>query len=134
MQKIAIILFLSIYSMGTLLCPLGDFSFLANLSGMYDLCKEEDHDIDAVDFVFEHLLNLEDVSEQFEEHDSNEKPHQPFQFSHTISQVVITIGKPLQIEFQKPCPAPCTKTSFPLLNDHFLQNNFLSQVFHPPIV
>ena len=115
---------------------MGDFSAMQDLSKMYDQCKTEDPDIDAADFVFEHLLNLESVMDHFDADDvseKNEKPHQPFQQTHASSHIVIAISKPIQVDHKQ--PVFITKeVKHNLHKDEYVPTAYLSQVFHPPIV
>lgn len=92
MRKIVVILMMSLYSMGNVLFPGTD---LAHLQDMYESCEMEDPDINVADFIFEHLLNIPEISDDREE--SNGKPHQP---THIVSQApaVAIIARPYIIE------------------------------------
>ncbi|MBS1586094.1 MAG: hypothetical protein JSS82_11190 [Bacteroidetes bacterium] len=125
---------MSLYLVGTLLFPMGDFSAMQDLSKMYEQCKAEDPDIDAADFVFEHLLNLESVLDHFDKDDAtekNERPHQPFQTHAT--HIVIVISKPIQLIHKQPFFL-IEEIKHNLHQDRQVPNAYLSEVFHPPIV
>ena len=132
--KIAIILLLSFYSIGTVLCPLGDFRYMQHFNEMYDQCAEEDPDINIADFVFEHLMNLEDVIAQFEnETEENEKPHQPFQQVQVMQQVVV-MNASFRFECSPKVIISKEDTVYPIYNDGHTPAHYLSEIFHPPIV
>lgn len=134
MRKLPIIFFMAFYIMGTLLCPMGDLAYTKNLSQVYDQCKDEDPDINAFDFVFEHLLNLESVFEHFEndaDEGKNEKPHHPFQLMQSVSPVFVVVSKPLQIEARLVAIVN-EERSYSICQDDFVPSAFLTEVFHPP--
>ena len=136
-RKIPIILFILFYSAGTLLCPMGDFSCTKNIAQEYNQCKGEDADIDAFDFVFEHLLNLESLFDQFETktpEEKNDKPHQPFQQIQSLSQMPVVVSKHLHIESGPAYVASYQRAVYPLCKDDLIPSGFLTEVFHPPSV
>jgi hypothetical protein len=136
MRKFLVIFFLSFYASGTLLFPLGDFSFAGNIGAIYNQCKGEDPDINIPDFVFEHLLNLGSIIAQFEQEadEENERPHQPLQLLQSFSQTLVTVGQPLRFEVRPAVVFPGRKQSYPLYRDDFIPHGFLSEVFRPPSV
>ncbi|MCB9047001.1 MAG: hypothetical protein H6550_12785 [Chitinophagales bacterium] len=137
MRKIAVILLLSIYGLGTLILPDSDFAYLCHLPDMYEQCRAEDPDINPADFVFEHLLNLEDVISHFEHEDDNnetELPHQPYHSSQPVPQVVIALSQPIQVICIPQIISDGDDSGFPILNDKHLASGYLSRIFHPPIV
>ena len=61
-----ILLFLH-YSIGTFFLPMSNFSILSNLPKMYEHCKEtEDKDMTVIDFITDHLLNIDSVFDKHE--------------------------------------------------------------------
>lgn len=137
MLRIPVICLLALYSMGTLLLPLGDFASMRHLPQMYEQCKAEDPDINPADFVFEHLLNLEDIIDRFENEDRSEeqeRPHQPLQHVQSVSQVVINIHQPLQFDCGSKFLFPVEKRVYPLHNDAGIPSAYLSQIFRPPTI
>lgn len=134
MKKSFTIFFLTFYSLGTLLFPMGDLSYMVDLPKMYHHCQQEDSDMDFCDFVFEHLLNTDDI---IGDHDVNEKkeqdkPHTPC-FNHVASQVLVAVNEPIQL----PAHAPHIfkdKRTYTIPQDIIFISTHLSQVFRPPIV
>jgi len=125
---------LSFYTLGTLLCPLGDFAYLDHLPEMYAQCAGEDPDMDVADFIFEHMMNLEDVMNHFEnETEEHEKPHQPFQ-QVQLTQQIIAITAPVRFEPVLKQVSLYEKVAYPAYNEQFMPSSYLSEVFHPPSV
>ncbi len=134
MRKTAIILLLSLYSFGTLFCPLGDFAYMQYLPEMYAHCAQEDPDINAADFVFEHLMNLEDVFSHFEnDADEGERPHQPFLPTQVVQHVVVMNNAFYFTGDRKIVISP-EKAKYPLRDEQWAPVNYLSDIFRPPIV
>src|ERR1700748_2429143 len=92
MRRIIVTLLLAYYSMGTLLVPMGDLTYVRDLPQMYRHCAAEDPDMDLCDFVVEHLMNIHDD----DEHEPNEKPHQPV-FSHSPMQVFVVMASKIVV-------------------------------------
>lgn len=136
MRRVVFILLSCAYTLGSLCTPLGDFSYMPNLPKMYEQCKAEDPDINALDFVCEHLLNLEDVMAQFEgeEEDKHESPHQPFQLVHAASQITLAVSKPMIFEPIQMVFIADKCIKYPLLDDRFTPDNYPFEIFHPPAV
>lgn len=132
MQKLLIILFMTIYFSGILLFPAGDISYAANIAGIYDHCKDEDPDINPADFIFEHLLNVPEFSEHGER-EENERPHQPVQQIVSGQQVVVEVSKPITFECNPPIFSIQT-IQYRLLGKTNIKSGYLSEIFHPPIV
>ncbi len=80
-KQIGVFTFLIYYTLGTLIFPMGDLSYMRDVPEMYQLCSLEDPDIDFADFIFEHLANIKGDDEG-----ENEKTHQPV-FHHVPVQV-----------------------------------------------
>jgi len=133
MKKIIVILLLSLYGTGTILFPGGDLTCLPD---MYKQCQTEDPDMNAADFVFEHLLNIPDLLEHFghEDEDKNEKPHQPFHSLTNASQTIVTISKPVKFECSQVVLFETHGQVYPLFRCTELPVGFLSETFHPPAV
>ena len=119
---------LAYYTMGTLLFPMGDLSFMRDLPQMYHHCTEEDPDINLCNFVFEHLMNIHDDDEQ----ESNERPHQPV-FNHNPVQTFITFSA-TNVKLPSPIITReyIIKDSYPCLDGPSCVSGYLSEVFHPP--
>ena len=84
------------FCFGTILLPNGDFSIIKELPEMYHNCKQtEDQDMTFVDFITDHLVNIDGC---FDNHDKGDqqKPHK-YTFH---SQIHFQICNPIQnIEF-----------------------------------
>ncbi|MEI8280359.1 MAG: hypothetical protein WCG87_11390 [Bacteroidota bacterium] len=133
MKKAFTIFFLTFYSLGTLLFPMGDLSYMVDLPKMFHHCQQEDNDMDVCDFVFEHLLNTDDI---IGNHDTDkreqDKPHTPC-FSHVASQVLVAVNDPIVLQVHTPRLVKDRKT-YAMLQDSFAGSSHLSQVFRPPII
>lgn len=131
MVKVINIFLLAFYSFGTLCLPTGNFSALQELPEMYQHCKAtEDKDMTPLDFITDHLLNLDGI---FDKHNSGDeqKPHSPIH-NQPISQITafqFRSGfnfKIAHIFFEK-------KLYF-FHSDNFIKSGYISNVFRPPIV
>ncbi len=77
MRKYFFILYACFYYAGTICLPMGDFSAMTTLPDMYRHCKEfEDKDMTAIDFISDHLINIDCIFDKHENGDE-QKPHQP---------------------------------------------------------
>lgn len=130
-MKTALYIFLfSFFSLGTLFLPAGDFSSLADLPSMYYHCKStEDKDMTPVDFITDHLLNIDCL---FDKHDNGDeqKPHTPIPNQHqkqTIDTYFASLG--ITITYFNSIE---TKLIIPSLNVH--RSYYIPEVFRPPIV
>lgn len=76
MVKKALSLFLlALYSFGTFCLPMGDFFMLKDISEMYRFCKaNEDKDMTPLDFITDHLVNIDGLFDQHANGDE-QKPH-----------------------------------------------------------
>src|ERR1043165_7509122 len=98
MRKRIAIIMLCFYCIGNILFPAG---YPVCLHDMYRHCAAEDPDINAMDFVVEHLMNIPDVFDYFEsdqDNEENERPHQPFQQAASSFQVLVALDKPITFE------------------------------------
>lgn len=103
---------------------------------MYAHCSDEDPDITPLDFVFEHLLNLEDVMHYFEDEDEDEegeRPHEPFQITQSSSTYVVVFPKKIELRLT-PELVLADKIDYPINRDNFYYYNFNTDIFRPPIV
>jgi hypothetical protein len=126
---------MAIYCTGTLLSPMGDLSCAKDMSGIYAQCKAEDPDMNIPDFIFEHLLNLETVFEHFEndaDEKDGDKPHRPFQNLQSMSQTLVIVSRPLQIEPSQTLFHQKLEKIYAPGADNFIRTAFLTEVFHPP--
>jgi hypothetical protein len=112
--------------MGNLLLPQGDFAALAELPAMYHHCKTtEDPDLNVVDFVIEHLLNITENDNT----DEHELPHNPAP-SHTVNpSFVYCITEPLRFLFETVQQAANCEPNYQ--NPYFSRTG-LHRIFQPP--
>ena len=91
----------SIYFLtGTLLLPQGDFSALSQLRGMYNHCKTiEDPEMNVMDFVTEHLINLEGAEDN-DGPGEHELPHNPIPFHTSTTSFFYCINEPGIVSFK----------------------------------
>lgn len=134
-KKIAAILLLTYYSLGTTFLPMGNFSYINQLPEMYAQCQDEDPDMNIPDFIFEHFLNLEDIISAFEQNtgsEENERPHQPYTQAQHPTQIIVTMTKVFLWESKENLIPIDTKSFYPLQNDAEIPSAYLSEIFHPP--
>ncbi len=85
------IFLISFFCFGAIVLPDADFSVIKELPKMYQNCKEtEDNDMTFVDFITDHLVNIDGF---FDKHDKGDeqKPHK-FSFHNQIHfQICIKI-------------------------------------------
>ncbi|MBL7712299.1 MAG: hypothetical protein JNL13_07550 [Chitinophagaceae bacterium] len=107
-----------------------------DLYSMYAQCSNEDHDITPLDFVFEHLLNLESIVNLFEgehEYHMGDHPHEPMQSAQSSVQVQLALPNHIDFEVhasQAVYPESITHT---MRYDAFYVHSFYADVFRPPI-
>jgi hypothetical protein len=129
LKKAVNILVLAFYTFGSFCLPLGDFSMLTGLPQMYRHCKAtEDKDMNPLDFVTDHLLNIDGL---FDKHDNGDeqKPHTPVPFHHH-GQTIVTIVPCLIFSvapFQHTAIKPITPS------DNFHPSDYISKILRPPI-
>lgn len=94
MKKGLLILTATYFLLGNCLLPQGDFSALTELHSMYNHCQRmEDPDLNLVDFITDHLLNLDEVFSE-EEADEHELPHNPVPFHTTAAPDIFCVAVP----------------------------------------
>ena len=130
MKKVVNIFLLAFYSFGTFCLPMGDFSMLQDIPEMYRHCKAtEDKDMTAIDFVTDHLLNIDGIFDKHEQGDE-QKPHQPNPSQHqgqTTFSFVSFFSFSIT-NFHKVEAKPIIPTVF------FLPSDYITKIFRPPIV
>lgn len=102
---------------------------LTDLPDMYRHCKStEDRDMTPLDFITDHLINIDSV---FDKHDNgdSQKPHQPIQ-THHQGQVTVSFVSCFSFSISKLCPVDL-RPSIP--SNSFLPSDYTSGVFRPPI-
>ena len=131
MQKLIVVFVMSFYCLGNILFPNVD---MTHIKEMYKHCAIEDPDINAADFVFEHLLNIPDFFDclEHDENGENEQPHQPIHIVYA-SGVAVVLGTPIVFECRKPLIYNATIT-YPFFHDNHLPGGFAAKMLRPPIV
>ena len=116
------------FFISTVSVPESDFALLPQLPALYHHCKEtEDEDMSFVDFVTDHLININDI---FNTHDTNDsqRPHQPFHFEHLQHIVAYEpVYSNLHIAISL-----FQHRSIYLLSAVGIHSDYISCMFHPP--
>lgn len=129
MKQLVAILLITYFGLGAVVLPHGDFSLLPDLPKMYHHCKHhEDVDMNAIDFIKDHLVNIDGVFDKHEEGD-DQKPHQPFDFQHQLPTITLAI---CMFEYQLPCFEMNDGLVFPRLEKQ-ATSKFIPEVFRPPV-
>lgn len=130
MKQAAAIFILIYYLFGNLCLPMADFSVLPDLPQMYRHCKAtEDKDMNAVDFITDHLINIDGAFDRHENGD-DQKPHSPFQFHNTLQQVLFTTFQ-LNVNFVN---SNSDEEHITNRLECIYHSDYFEQVFRPPIV
>lgn len=106
-----------------------------NFQKQYEQCCHEDHDITLLDFIFEHLLNLEAIVNLLEgEHEyvGDDSPHIPFQ-QLEASQVIFATTNNARIEIKERCSFVESRVAYATYQNDKLPSNFCADIFRPPI-
>ena len=123
---------ITFYSLGTIFFPMSDFSVIGNLTKMYDHCKAtEDKDMTPLDFVTDHLINVDSLFDKHKNGDS-QKPHKSNDYSlhHSITTFYHEIKG---IEFKTLRLSISTNVlKFNYENSLYFHNPIFS-IFRPPI-
>ena len=109
---------------------MGDFSILKDIPEMYRHCKAtEDKDMTPFDFITDHLVNIDGL---FDKHDNGDeqKPHMPSQTQHH-GQTQVTFIAYFLFSFT-PFHPIVVNPAMPTVN--FIQTDYISKIFRPPIV
>lgn len=135
MFRLLSVILLFLYSAETVFSPMADLSLLKELPQMYAHCATEDPDIDAGDFIVEHLLNLECVMKYFEkdDEDRNEKPHQPMHQLQSASQTLVIVSKPVTLPGTNNAIYTSERIVYPGTPKDFIPSGFVSDLLRPPI-
>lgn len=134
MQRLVAILITVVWSLG--MTHPGGIDHPIDLHGLYEQCGVEDPDITPLDFVFEHLLNLEHIISFFEgeEHDGvKDLPHQPYQVAHTVSVSSVIIPDRCAVAVVRP-HYDVVDVVYPSSRPTSYFFNYHADIFRPPIV
>jgi hypothetical protein len=117
---------------GNILLPQGDFAALAQLPQMYQHCKTtEDPDMDILDFVAEHLLNLDNIFNKEEDTDEHELPHNPIPFHTTAASTFYYMQEPEIISFET---LPLLVFNQTVYHNPYFPRLSTHKIFQPPRV
>lgn len=129
-RQISALLILSYFAFGTFCLPQGNFSAIAELPTMYRHCKAtEDKDMTALDFITDHLINIDCLFDNHENGDQ-QKPHLPYTFHQVTQQIFLTY---FQFQFSFSNSIELFNTKF-YSSDRFLLSEYFSKIFRPPII
>jgi len=132
MKNILQIFLITFYSLGTIFLPMGDFSVIGDLPKMYDHCKAtEDKDMTALDFVTDHLINIDSL---FDKHDNGDKqkPHKSIDL--TIHHITTIVFQEINtIEFKSSKIIISNAVLIPDYENSIYSHNPISSIFRPPI-
>ncbi|MEZ4875603.1 MAG: hypothetical protein R2793_09220 [Flavobacteriaceae bacterium] len=131
MAKTLKFFFLTFYTLGVFCLPMGNFSILKELPGMYSYCKANEHpDMNLFDFITDHILNIDGI---FDKHQNNDDQKSHIPIHHTFTSYSTFL-------------APIVTNSFKFSNHTNLEvienykilapetfSEYISKVFHPPI-
>lgn len=127
-MRLAAMILIFMLVLGTLMHPYSPAS--VNIHQMYKQCSQEDHDITPLDFVFEHLLNLEHIINFFE--GENEQEHQPYQSMQSgVQQLVMDMPIYLSTLFLQ-CRLSVITPVYPCAATSFYRSRFNGSIFRPP--
>lgn len=131
-KQVSSLLFAAHFFLGGILLPQGNFDTITQLPEMYRHCRAtEDRDMDLLDFITDHLL---DIDSHFDPHGEgdDQKSHQPCHFQlhpdfnlFPPRMAVLPAGPTI--------PIYTSGGSIPWENDLLIQSYFPS-FFHPPAI
>lgn len=132
MQKAVVILIIFLLGLGVTQ-PSGILQPF-DIRERYEHCSHEDHDITPLDFIFEHLLNLESIVNIIEgehEYHPGDEPHEPFQLMQSASEITIGMpGIPIEIHMVYHTERAI---QYPIHNRDLTLSHFCSDILRPPI-
>jgi hypothetical protein len=117
---------------GNILLPQGDFAALTELPDMYRHCQTtEDPDMDVIDFITGHLLNLDDGAEDKNDIDEHELPHNPLPFHSASSPTFYCINQHQIISFETPSTIVLIRSAY---KSPYCSRINTHKIFQPPRV
>lgn len=108
-----------------------------DLKAEYAACSIEDHDITPLDFVFEHLLNLESIVNILEgEHDytNGDHPHQPLEATSSVILIAVGVPQTFRYSFIEEHFFIDDSLTYPLRRGDFYCSHFYTDILRPPIL
>jgi hypothetical protein len=108
---------------------LGNFSYLQELPLLYDHCQEtEDKDMNALDFITDHLLNIDGL---FDNHDQGDeqKPHLPPAGQHHSQTAFYFVNLPDHLI----TPFYIMESDATFIPENDSPTSFAAEIFRPPM-
>ena len=128
--RITATLLACLFLTGSTLLPLGDFSLLRDLPGMYKtyttVVKEEP---DVLDFIGDYLLHGKEL---FGHNKQDASPHNEsgLQFQHQASSLNVLVYR---LGFE-PHHLPTVLKTYPLKRENIHTSDYQNELFRPPLV
>jgi hypothetical protein len=127
--RITATLLACLFLTGSTLLPLGDFSLVRDLPGMYQtytkVVKEEP---DVFDFIGDYLLHGKEIFGH-NKHDAAPRNESGLQFQHQANSLTVLVFQ-LGIE---PHHLPTTFKVYPLQRDNIRTSDYQNELFRPPL-
>jgi len=115
---------------GSTLLPLGDFSLMRDLPGMYQsytkVVKEEP---DVLDFIGDYLLHGKEIFGH-NKHDATPQNESGLQFQHQANSLTVVVS---QLGFE-PHHLPISRKAYPQQRDSICTSDYQNELFRPPLV
>ena len=129
MKKIGLVAVSVYFLAGILFLQQGDFCSLTDMPAMYLHCKAtEDKDLTPLDFITDHLLDLDCIIDQHDNGDP-QKPHMPLQCSHENCPNIFIPG-----EFEDLAVKPIIpKQKFQFRSEKSDPKDYNERIFRPPV-
>ncbi len=128
MRRALSMLLLPCFLISVLCLPGGDFALFTQLPDLYQHCKAtEDPDMNFVDFITDHLINIDGVFDKHAAGD-DQKPHKPFQFRY-FQHITLYMPGSLLLNLAAPI------SEFKQLNCTSIKSyhsKYVVYIFHPP--
>ncbi len=129
LTRVATLMLACLFLAGGTLLPLGDFSLVADLPGMYQtytkVVKEEP---DVIDFVGDYLLHGKELFGH-NKHDASPRDESGLQFQHQANSLTVVV---FQSGFELH-HLPAILESYPLQRDHIHTSDYQNELFRPPL-
>lgn len=113
----------------------GGYMQFCDMQAMYSHCAEEDHDITPLDFVFEHLLNLESIVNLLEgeyDYHHGDHPHTPAQSAQSVAGFNVALPHTISFDIM-PRFFPAEGITYAIGKGPFYTSRTGSNIFRPPI-
>lgn len=129
-KKIISYILASLFLTSSVLLPLGDFSLVRDLPGMYHNYTKitTDEELGIVDFIGDYLLHGKEIFGN-NEHDKPQNSADSVQFQHQPNSLIIAfLHRPVILLFlQEPVSA------YPIVKQIFSTSDYRDELFRPPL-